>query len=485
MTFSSLVALLPFILIALTLLINLAIIILRRHHRRIALTSVVGLVLALASLPVSATIVASMPSPQITRLLVIDDYTVYFVGVILLAAIAITILSSVYLNNREGETEEFYLLLLLATLGASFLVASDHFASFFLALEILSISLYALIAYPPKRQGSLEAGVKYLVLAAFSTTFLLFGMALIYEELGTMGFSDISALLKASGNKPDVILLAGIGLLIIGFGFKLALVPFHMWTGDVYQGAPAPVTAFIATISKGSIFVVLLRFFSRQGFYTDYSLYLALALIAIASMLVGNWLALLQKHIKRLLAYSSIAHMGYLLVPLLAGGAMADMALIFYLTAYFVTMLGAFGVISLLSDDAQDADDLESYRGLFWRHPWLAGVFTAMLLSLAGIPLTAGFIGKFYLVAAGVGSSSWTLVIVLVLSSVIGLFYYLRVVVVMFSNIPARAGAPADGPRLPIAGSLTLAALTILLLWLGVYPNPVTHLIQDIITRLS
>jgi NADH-quinone oxidoreductase subunit N len=271
--------------------------------------------------------------------------------------------------------------------------------------------------------------------------------------------------------------------MVTGFGFKLALVPFHMWTGDVYQGAPAPVTAFIATISKGSIFAVLLRFFGHPYLYANHSLYLALTVIAIASMLVGNLMALYQKQVKRLLAYSSIAHMGYLMVPLLAGGPMADIAFTFYLIAYFVMMLGAFGVVSFLSDQDQDADDLSYFQGLFWRRPWLAGVFTAMLLSLAGIPLTAGFIGKFYLVAAGVNSASWILVLVLVISSVIGLFYYLRLIQAMLAR-PLEETNLKPNLKLPLLGSMTLGVLTVLLVWLGVYPNPLTHLIQMIVAKL-
>ena len=241
-------------------------------------------------------------------------------------------------------------------------------------------------------------------------------------------------------------LLAGLVMIISGLGFKLAVVPFHLWTPDVYEGAPAPVTAFIATVSKGAVFALVLRYFTRIDIHAHTALFLIITLIAVASMFAGNLLALLQTNVKRILAYSSISHLGYLLVTVLASGPTAVTAAAFYLAAYFITTLGAFGVVAVLSRPERDADRLEDYRGLVWRRPWLAGVFTAMLFSLAGIPLTAGFVGKFYVVAAGVGSALWLAVVALAINSVIGLFYYLRIVVALFT--PA-----GDVPR-PVRGTL-------------------------------
>ena len=219
----------------------------------------------------------------------------------------------------------------------------------------------------------------------------------------------------------SLLALAGLAMILVGVGFKLALAPFHMWTPDVYQGAPAPATAFLATVSKGAVFAVLLRYFAALGAAESGSLRAVLTLIAILSMFVGNLLALMQANVKRILAYSSIAHSGYLLVALLAARAYAPLAASYYLLAYFVTTLGAWGVVAALSTQEGDADSLEDYRGLAWRRPWLGGALTAMLLSLAGIPLTAGFIGKFYLLTAGVAGRMWLLVIMLVINSAIGL----------------------------------------------------------------
>src|SRR3546814_660613 len=332
-----------------------------------------------------------------------------------------------------------------------------------------------------RRERSDEAGIKYLIMAAFSSAFLLFGMALIYARTGSMSFSGIGEALANSG-RITPLLLAGFGMMIVGIGFKLAVVPFHMWTADVYEGAPAPVTAFIATVSKGGMVILLLRFFTEANAFRYPTLMVIFTVIAIISMFAGNLLALLQQNVKRLLAYSSIAHLGYLLVAFIAAGAgsvpatgatdggtgtaqasgtMAAQtgmeAVIFYLVAYFITTLGAFGVLTVLSDPVRDAEQLDDYRGLMWQRPRLALVFTAMLISLAGIPLTAGFIGKFYVAAAGIHAGLWLLVILLVVNSVIGLFYYLRLIVIMFQPADKTEAKGALHPAFYLIGGTTLA----------------------------
>jgi NADH-quinone oxidoreductase subunit N len=259
---------------------------------------------------------------------------------------------------------------------------------------------------------------------------------------------------------------------LTGAGFKLAIVPFHLWTPDVYEGAPLPVTAFIATVSKGGMFALLLRWFHVSRGEIAGAPGLVLSILAIASMLTGNLLALRQTNVKRILAYSSIAHMGYLLVALLAGGTLGAPAATYYLTAYIVTILGAFSVMTVLSGSRWEAASLESYRGLFWQKPLLGAAFTTMLLSLAGIPLTAGFLGKFYVLTAGAAASRWVLLFALIVSSTIGLFYYLRIVVVMYAQ-PADPGTKRDAPALPIPlpATMALAALTGLVFLLGIYPT--------------
>jgi NADH-quinone oxidoreductase subunit N len=416
----------------------------------------------------------------IEPLFIFDGFGKFNVGLILLCSLAITMLSYAYFEQREERKEEYYILLILATLGAAALVISKHFVSLFLGLEILSVSLYSMIAYLRRRERSDEAGIKYLILAAFSSAFLLFGMALVYTVTGSLQFSGIGLYLAANNSMP-LLLLTGIGLMVVGVGFKLSVVPFHLWAADVYEGAPAPVTAFIATVSKGGMVVFLVRFFHEAG-GANYSSVI-FSVIAIASMFVGNLLALQQKNVKRLLAYSSVSHLGYLLVAFLAGGSLGAEAVSFYLVAYFLTTVGSFGILVTLSDKDRDAEQIDDYKGLFWRRPLTAAIFTAMLLSLAGIPLTAGFVGKFYIVAAGVSTQHWLLVIMLAVNSAIGLYYYIKLIAVMFDKQTVVEVRQADQlhPSIFIVSGVTMAGLVALLLWIGIYPDALMVIIKDLL----
>jgi len=477
MNVSDLSALLPFIVIGTAVIVVMLVIAVFRDHKLTAVLTLAGLALA----GVSLTVVFPMTPRRITPLLILDHYWLFYTGLILVASFAVAALSYSYLEIHEGHREEFYLLLLLATLGCIVLAGSMHFASLFMGVEILSVSLYALVAYLRHSDRSIEAGVKYLILAALSSAFILFGMALVYAEIGSMDFTQI-ANRAASPGACGLSFTAGLAMIIVGLGFKLAVVPFHLWTPDVYEGAPAPVTAFVSTVSKGAVFAVVLRYFRMVGVPISGPIVVIFTIIAIASMFTGNLLALFQSNVKRVLAYSSISHLGYLLVTLLASGTMAATAAAFYLSAYFITSLGAFGVVTVLSEKDRDADSIDDYRGLAWRRPWLAGVFTAMLLSLAGIPLTAGFVGKFYVAAAGVGSGLWLLVIILAVNSALGLYYYLRIIIPMYTSGEEET---TETPRLSLSGSAVLAGLTVLLVWLGVYPVPLIQIIQKLVQGLS
>ncbi|HQZ38502.1 MAG TPA: NADH-quinone oxidoreductase subunit N [Vicinamibacterales bacterium] len=465
----------PLIAVATTIIVLMMTVAIHRRPRLTAVLTLAGLGIAFLLLFWTTT----LDSRRVTALLVIDDYARFYTGLILAATAAVTLLSVGYLERLSEQRDEYYMLLLLGALGSIVLVSAVHFMSLFLGLELLSVSLYALIAYPRSRQQSIEAGLKYLVLAAASAAFLLFGMALVYAEVGSMAFSQVVAPVAPGAR---LAWLVGIGLIVVGFGFKLALVPFHLWTPDVYEGAPAPTTAFVATVSKGAMLAVLLRLFSEVDGRGHHALFLGFTVLATASMVGGNFLALLQRNVKRLLAYSSIAHLGYLLVAFLASGALAETAIAFYLVAYFVTMIGAFGVVAVLSTGEHDADSLDDYRGLAVRRPWLSAVFTAMLLSLAGIPLTAGFVGKFFLTVAGGGAALWPLLAVMMVTSGIGLFYYLRVIVAMYMQPVSESTAAAGTARVPLVAGLTLAALTILLVWLGVYPGPLIAFIRSAVS---
>ena len=471
MTFP-LLPLLPLMIIAATLVLSMVAISVRRSHRATFCLTLSGILAALAGL------VALLPlvPAQAGLLFLFDNFALFYSALVLAAGFLVVVLSYDYLEGRNTAPEEFYLLLLGALLGALVLIGARHFVSFFLGLEVLSISLYPLIAYLRAKPSHTEAGIKYLIVSGASSAFLLYGMAIIYGLTGTMEFSLLGP--KISGLVDGrAAATAGMVLLVTGIGFKLGVVPFHMWTPDVYEGAPAPVTAFIATISKGAVFALFLRYFTDVSLRDHPHLLLVFTVIAIASMAAGNLLALFQHNIKRLLAYSSIAHFGYLLVAFMSAGPFRVAAVTYYLVAYFVTTLGAFGVVILLSPSVRDADALSDYEGLFRRRPWLAGTFTLMLLSLAGMPLTAGFIAKAYVVVAGVGSFLWLPVIILVVTSAIGLFYYLRVIAALYKD--ARP-APAIAPATTLKGRAVMVLLFILLIWWGVYPGPLLSLISRI-----
>lgn len=477
-TLQHLIALLPLLVTSLTAVVVMLAIAAKRNHALTFILSVVGLNLALLSL-IPALEVAPL---EVTPLLLIDTFACYYMALVLAASLACVTLIHAYLGGESGKgypgnREELYLLVLLSAAGGLVLVSAQHLAGLFIGLELLSVPTYGMIAYAFFNKRSLEAGIKYMVLSAAGSAFLLFGMALLYAESGNLAFADIGASLARESSQ---LVQIGIGMMLIGLAFKLSLVPFHLWTPDVYEGAPAPVAAFLATASKVAVFAVLLRLYQISPAMSGGWLSDLLTLIAIASILFGNLLALLQNNLKRLLGYSSIAHFGYLLVALIASKGLAVEAVGVYLATYVLTSLGAFGVITLMSTpySGRDADALYEYRGLFWRRPYLTAVLTVMMLSLAGIPLTAGFIGKFYVIAAGVEAQLWWLLGAMVLGSAIGVFYYLRVMVTLFMREPNmhRHDAPFDwGQR---AGGIMLLVVALLAFIIGVYPQPLLELVQ-------
>ena len=478
-TLQHLLALLPLLVTSLTAVVVMLAIAAKRNHTVTFILSVVGLNLALLSLIPTLEVTPL----EVTPLLLIDKFACYYMALVLAASLACITLIHAYLGGDSGKgypgnREELYLLVLLSAAGGLVLVSAQHLASLFIGLELLSVPTYGMIAYAFFNKRSLEAGIKYMVLSAAGSAFLLFGMALLYAESGNLAFADIGiSLMRESSQLVQI----GIGMMLIGLAFKLSLVPFHLWTPDVYEGAPAPVAAFLATASKVAVFAVLLRLYQISPAMSGGWLSDLLTLIAIASILFGNLLALLQNNLKRLLGYSSIAHFGYLLVALIASKGLAVEAVGVYLATYVLTSLGAFGVITLMSTpySGRDADALYEYRGLFWRRPYLTAVLTVMMLSLAGIPLTAGFIGKFYVIAAGVEAQLWWLLGAMVLGSAIGVFYYLRVMVTLFMREPNlhRHDAPFDwGQR---AGGIMLLVVALLAFFLGVYPQPLLELVQQ------
>lgn len=471
---AQLLALLPIMVIAATVLAVMGAVSWRRHHFAVATITVVGLNAALGSV----LLVLLVAPIQVTPLLLVDHYALLYSGLILIAGLACSTLAQAYLDGFPDRREEFYMLLLCSVAGAITLVSSRHLASFFIGMELLSVPLYGMAAYCFRDRISLEAGIKYMVLSAAASAFMLFGMALLYGATGTLTFPGLAQAFAAGDDGPW--LVTGTGMIVIALAFKLSLVPFHLWTPDVYEGSPAPASAFLSTVSKVAVFAVMLRFFQLAPGGDDGRLQLVIGVIAFVSMIVGNLLALQQSNVKRLLGYSSIAHLGYALTMVVASDGLAVEAAGVYLVTYVATVLGAFGVVSLVSSPytGTDAGALHHYRGLFWTRPYLAIVLTVMMLSLAGIPLTAGFIGKFYAIAVGVQDQLWWLVAGIVIGSAIGVFYYLRVMVSMYLHEPGlrRRDAPGDwGQR---SGGVMVMLLLLAVVFIGIAPQPLIALVR-------
>ncbi len=417
---------------------------------------------------------------QITPLFKVDGVAYLFNILFLLAALVVAFFGSEFLSRRVRFKEEFYLLLLCATLGSLVLPAAVHFASLILGVEIVGISLYAMIAYPEKARPPLEAGLKYLVLSGVGSTALLFGMAMIYAGSGSMEFANS---LPSDGSiEGQYFYLIGNAFFWSGIAFKLSLVPFHIWTPDVYHGAPSIVTGFLATVSKGAVFAVVFRYAIEGNVLDSGNVQFALSIIACVSMVIGNLLALLQTNLKRLLAYSSIAHMGYLLIALLlveSNSALGYETVILYLVGYFLMTLAAFGVISVLSmNQEQELDSIDSVSGLLWRQPIAGAVLIISAISLAGIPLTIGFFAKYYLFYAGIDGGMWTLIGALVVGSAIGIYYYLRIV---FTAIKRPSDDAEAMTGLPWTGLGILAFLGLCMLAFGIYPTNLIDLIQNVV----
>lgn len=474
MPVAELIAYLPIILVAATAVAVMLGIAWRREHAVTATVSVFGLGLALIAQAFAWRVI-----PVQTPLLDFDGLALLAGLLILASTLACAILSHGYLEDFQGAREEFYLLLLCAAAGGLVLAASRHLASLFIGLELLSMPLYGMLAYAFHEQRSLEAGIKYLILSAAASAFLLFGMALLYAQTGDL---QLNVLMANLDQNAGIWGLAGMGLMLVGLAFKLSVVPFHLWTPDVYEGGPGPASTFLATASKVAVFALLMRLMLSVPILQGDWLRAVFTWLALASMLVGNLLALTQSNIKRLLGYSSVAHFGYLLIVLVVADGLAAEAGGVYLITYVLATLAAFGVVILVSSQAggEDAAALHYYRGLFWRRPYLTAVLTVAMLSLAGIPATVGFIGKFYLIALGVESQRWWLVGGILIGSAIGLYYYLRVTITLFMVEPGMQRRDASDDWGISAGGLVVLAVAGLVILLGIYPAPMIELARTL-----
>jgi NADH-quinone oxidoreductase subunit N len=401
------------------------------------------------------------PYQTLSGMVAVDGFAVFARTVILAATALGLLVAQGYLRREQVEGPEYHALLLLSASGMLLMTSANDLIVVFLALEILSIALYVLAAFDRKRLESGEAGLKYFILGAFSSAVLLYGVAMVYGATGTTSLTAIAAFLAQNTLTSSGLLLAGFALILVGLGFKVAAVPFHMWTPDVYQGSPTPVTGFMAGGAKAAGFAALLRVF--VGGFGAYSVdWRPLILVlAIASLLVGSVVALVQQDVKRMLAYSSINHAGYVLIGVQAGSRDGVSSALFYLLAYTFMVAGSFAIVTIVGRKGDLRHSLDDYRGLGSRAPLLAAAMTFLLLAQAGIPLTSGFVAKFNIFEASVQAREYGLTLVGVITTVIATFFYLRLIVTMYmTNAPAgseeadaaAAGDAADGAgRRPFA----------------------------------
>jgi len=417
--------------------------------------------------------------PVMNGMFVLDPFGNFF-KLLIYAAAAMTILFSMGYLKREGiDLGEYYAFILLSTCGMMILVSASDLITVFLGLELMSIPFYILAGFKRFEAKSLEASAKYFILGSFSSGILLFGISLLYGLSGTTNLEAMALHLRGGETSNPGWILAMI-FLVVGFGFKVAVVPFHMWTPDVYEGAPTPVTAFLSVGSKAASFAVFLRVFIEAlgGIQPDWRS--LLILLAVVTIVLGNVVALVQTNIKRMLAYSSIAHAGYALIGLVVGDRLGTMSLMIYMLTYVFMTLGAFGVVMLLRRGEVEGDEIEDFAGLAGKNRLAAFAMLIFMFSLAGIPPTAGFIAKFYVFMAAVNAHLTWLVVLAVIFSAVSAYFYLRVVMVMYMK-------DADGAVrviLPPAAVMALAVAAAAVLVIGIYPGPFLDYAQSAVLKI-
>jgi NADH-quinone oxidoreductase subunit N len=444
----------------------------KEHLGGVALTGIVAALLASLAL-------WGHETRAFRDMILLDNYALFFHVVICYAAALAVLFSIDYLRRSGVQSGEYYALLLFSTSGMMLLASAGDLVIVFLGIELMSLSLYVLAGLFKTRLVAAEASMKYFLLGAFATGFLLYGIALVYGATGSTNLDRVAA--AAAARPRDVMIMLGLGLLLVGFGFKISSVPFHMWVPDVYEGAPTTITSLIATGSKAAAFAALIRTLvvGLRGLQPDWTA--LMWAVAAVTMTVGNVIAIAQSNLKRMLAYSSIAHVGYMLVGLVAGGVPGTGAVLFYLLSYTFTTAGAFGALLLCERADGEAVEVDDYAGLARRHPVLAATLGLFLLSLVGIPPFAGFVGKFYVFGSAVRAGYVWLTVLAVLNSAIAAYYYLRVIVYMYMREPEGAGA-----RLvpSFAGGVALAIALVAIVLLGIIPAPFADLAQVAVAPL-
>ncbi|WP_419918984.1 NADH-quinone oxidoreductase subunit N [Candidatus Poriferisocius sp.] len=441
-----------------------------------AWTVAAGVAVLITAVPVWLRVHDQGPSSAVAGAIGVDKFSVFLIvllaGVVVLAALV----ADGFLRRESLDGPAFYALLMLSAAGGMTMASGNDLIVLFLGLEILSLAVYVLVAMHLRRSESQEAGIKYFVLGAFASAFLLYGIALVYGATGSTNLVDIQESVTGQPGSDGALLMAGLAMLLVGFGFKVAAVPFHAWTPDVYQGAPSPVVSYMAAGVKAAGFAALTRVFvaafgAQAGDWKPVILGLA-----VASLAVGSLLAIVQADVKRILAYSSISHAGFILVGVQSATDAGTAAVLFYLAAYAAMALGSFAVVTLVSAPGDEGVSIGDLRGLAARRPVLAGAFTLLLLSQAGIPFTAGFWAKFEVIAAAVDARSFWLAVIAMLAAVVAAFLYLRIVVSMYLEAP-----DPDAPRIsiPRGPALAIAIVVLFTVVIGVYPEPLTNLAGD------
>ena len=413
-----------------------------------------------------------------------DNFTLFINLVLCVVGVLTMLLSSEVVERERLPAGEYFALTLFAIVGMMMMAAATDLLVIFIALEVFSLSVYVLTGLRRASASSAEAAFKYFLLGSFSSAFFLYGIAFTYAVAGSTRLDQIGVALSAQGSgTPQTLALLAVGLLAVGFAFKVSAVPFHMWTPDAYEGAPTIVTAFMSTGVKAAAFAAFARVFLSPFEPLQAHWIPVLTLVAGATMIVGTVIGVVQTNIKRMLAYSSIAHAGYLLLGIIAANSTGKAAILFYLLAYAVTNLGALGIVAVLGTPQNEHDQLRDFAGFWNARPVLAALMTIFLLSLGGFPPTAGFIGKWYIFTAAVEEGHYWLAIIGVLTSVVSVFFYLRIVVMMYMS----EGAPASEAGRPLVSATAMAGLalaTAAVLYLGVLPTRVLDLARDSISTI-
>jgi NADH-quinone oxidoreductase subunit N len=421
--------------------------------------------------------VAGLTDAGVPGMIAVDGFRIFSNFVFLLAAALFVLISTRYLDEERLRLGELYVLVLFATVGMMVFAGATELMVMFIGLELMSIPVYVLTGLNRRDRRSAEGALKYFLLGAFSSAFFLFGIALAYGGAGTTQLALIAQAVGAEGIGASPLLTVAMALLAVGFGFKVAAVPFHMWTPDAYEGAPAPVTAFMAAGVKAAAFAGFLRVF-LTAFPGLYGTWDAIAIwLAVITMVSANLIALVQGNVKRMLAYSSIAHAGYLLVALAAASVLGAASFLFYAVTYTLMTMGAFAVVMTVARRGEERLDLDAYSGLAWRRPLLGVAMTVFLLSLAGFPFTGGFIGKVFIVRAAVERGLVLLAVVLVLASLPAYFYYLRVAWYMWFRDPV-AGQTVEPPAVAPAMAVALVITAVGTVLLGIFPGVLLELAE-------